>query len=416
MDIKEIVLVGEKINRHSIVSLAGIIEKEPAVRQVPINRISLSECLNRSYPAGSLLLFSFFSGQFPGVFSMIRQIRTQNPECVLAAGGPHPSGAPVQTLQAGFDYVFRGEGEISIPSWLKALHDDLPMNTVPGIHYWEEGRPVCTPKPEWSDPDHCYCISKTFRSSFPPEITRGCPFACKFCQVSALFGRHMRHRSPESVWSVIHKGQRFVRFVSPNAFSYGSHLKGSINYGAITELLEGIRRIDSHIQIFFGSFPSEVRPEDVTDESIRIIKQYTNNVALALGAQSGSDRLLNYMNRQHTSQDVFLAIERIHRAGMQSKVDFIFGLPGENEEDLEITFRFIQQIIPMNSEIRIHTFIPLPGTGFAHESPGFISPGTRRRLHSLIGKGVASGPWLHKERINQSISHFIGSHSGEIYH
>jgi len=226
----------------------------------------------------------------------------------------------------------------------------------------------------------------------------------------------MRHRSPESVWSVIHKGQRFVRFVSPNAFSYGSHLKGSINYGAITELLEGIRRIDSHIQIFFGSFPSEVRPEDVTDESIRIIKQYTNNVALALGAQSGSDRLLNYMNRQHTSQDVFLAIERIHRAGMQSKVDFIFGLPGENEEDLEITFRFIQQIIPMNSEIRIHTFIPLPGTGFAHESPGFISPGTRRRLHSLIGKGVASGPWLHKERINQSISHFIGSHSGEIYH
>lgn len=416
MDIKEIVLVGDKINRHSIVALAGIIEQEPAGRNVVMRRIGLMECETEKFSAGSLILFSFFSGQFPLVFSKIRSIRVSNPDSILVAGGPHPSGAPIQTLQAGFDYVFRGEGEISIPAWLDAISHDLPMSLVPGLYYYDHGHVIANPPAEWADMDHCYCITKTFRSSFPPEITRGCPFACKFCQVSALFGNTMRHRSPESVWSLIQKGQRFVRFVSPNAFSYGSDRKGFINYSAIARLLEGIRRIDPRIEVYYGSFPSEVRPEDVSDESIRIIKAYTNNVALALGAQSGSDRMLKWMNRHHTSQDVFQAIERIYRAGMQSKIDFIFGLPGETEDDLDITFQFIQQIIPMNSEIRIHTFIPLPGTGFANESPGLISMKTRRRLHSLIGQGVAAGPWLHKERINQTISHFIGSDSGEIYH
>ena len=72
-------------------------------------------------------------------------------------------------------------------------------------------------------------------------------------------------------------GLRDVRFISPNAFSYGSINGRKPNIRAIEELLEGIRGIiGPKGRIFFGTFPSEVRPEFVSEDILEVIKKYVN--------------------------------------------------------------------------------------------------------------------------------------------
>ncbi len=403
----QVIFVGDRINRHSLIAIIAISEEWLTAHHIKIIKTDFEGLSAIRLKKGSVVAFSFFTGQFPDVFTQVHTLRKANPEITIIAGGPHPSGAPQATLDAGFNYVIRGEAEISLPLFWQALNGEIDFKEVPGLSWYQNQTPIHNPSPPAVDLDRSYYRSKVLHSSFPMEITRGCPYGCNFCQVTQLFGCRMRHRSVENILSNIHKGQRFIRFISPNAFSFGSTRTGEINLDAIARLLEGIRKIDNSIQLYYGSFPAEVRPEDVNDDSVRLIREYTDNVALALGAQSGSNRLLQIMRRHHTAEDVLMAVQTIYRNNLKSKVDFIFGLPGENPDDLQETFKLIETIIPMNTEIRIHTFIPLPGTGFAKMPAGKIDAGTRKQLEQLIGKGVAAGPWLHKEQINQRIDRFV---------
>lgn len=398
-------LVGEKLNRNSLISVAGILENIPGI-DAKISVCGFREIRERTDLDGSAIGFSFFSGQIPDVFSTVGFLEKKN-DVLLFAGGSHPSGDPEMTLGAGFDYVIRGEGEISVPAFVKMLDGENTPDSVPGLSFVEDGKFVHNPLPAFIDLDDAKNFSKSAKSFFPIEITRGCAYGCKFCQVSSLFGRKPRHRSVESILSYIKKGQKYARFVSPNAFSYGCEKPGLVNYDLIVRLLESIREKDKNIEIYFGSFPSEVRPEYVNGETIRIIREYTDNKTVAIGSQSGSDRLLKHIRRGHTTEDVCNAVECVRSGGLKCKVDFIFGLPGETDEDLARTFDFMKKLVKLNAEIRIHTFIPLPGTGFADAAPGRISNETRRFLQNLVGRGVASGPWLEKEKINKKLARFF---------
>ena len=97
------------------------------------------------------------------------------------------------------------------------------------------------------------------------EITRGCVFSCRFCQTPFMFSARFRHRSVENVrWHVDRmreRGLRDVRFITPTALSYGSQTEEP-DLAAVEELLAGCREgIGPNGRVFFGSFPSEIRPE-----------------------------------------------------------------------------------------------------------------------------------------------------------
>lgn len=88
-------------------------------------------------------------------------------------------------------------------------------------------------------------------------------------------------------------------------------------------------------RFFFGTFPSEVRPEFVTEESVELVRKYCANDSLSLGAQSGSGRILKEIRRGHTVEDSISAVECCLEHEIVPAVDFIFGLPTETEEDQE---------------------------------------------------------------------------------
>lgn len=406
MNKQRILLIGDKKNLHSLVSLAGIIEHTETGSVMNLSVEDPKSIRQAQLSPNDIIFCTFFSSQVPEIYTAIGEVGKKFPNTCCVAGGPHATGAPEQTLNAGFDYVIKGEGEVSIPQFLKMLKGQAKAPDIPGLSYIRDGKAVHNKNAAFIDLDNAFNQSTGMKTVFPIEITRGCPYSCHFCQVSSLFGRKYRHRSIESILSYVQKGQKFIRFVSPNAFAFGTGKPGTVNHARIVELLEAIKQKDTNIEIFFGSFPCEVRPEYVDNEIVRIVKQYTNNKTIAIGAQSGSNRLLKTIHRMHTIEDVFLAVENINRHGLKSKVDFIFGLPGETEEDIQATFEVIARLVKMNTEIRIHTFIPLPGTGFSSEAPGVISEQTKGYLLNLIGKGQASGPWKSKAEINTNLTSF----------
>ena len=250
----------------------------------------------------------------------------------------------------------------------------------------------------------------------PIEIMRGCPWGCKYCQVSYMFGFSPRFRSPENICYWIKQVIRLkhslnkhadIRFVAPDSFSYGRDPRNKKEYFDIFELFEKLIKIKkeySRTRIFFGTFPSEVRPDSVSKEIVKEIKKFVDNKSLIMGVQTASNKLLKHINRGHTLEDAINAIEIINNEGFLVELDFIFGLPGETKEDREITLNVIENIIKKYKvRIHLHTFMPLPGTPFDSEPPGKLDHEIKKRIYKLIGKGLVYGQWEKQEIVAKKI-------------
>jgi B12-binding domain/radical SAM domain protein len=296
--------------------------------------------------------------------------------CITVVGGPHAS-ACYREVATIADYVVVGEGEKVLPDLLTCIEEE--EEAVPGGVATKSG---------FHPSSHCVRLD-----AFPPfstikgyiEITRGCPHRCGYCQTPRMFGHMMRHRSIDVITTWAHR-YRDIRLVSPNAFAYGSD--GRVpRWEKVEQLLRAL-----HGNIFFGTFPSEVRPEFITDKSIDLVTTYCTNSRLAFGAQSGSDRVLIELHRGHTVQDVVYAVDRCRESGLVPVVDFILGLPMEEEEDQEQTLQLIREIV-RNGHVRVHRFLPLPGTPLARLPPRDLIPEAEKLLGRLALRGTVSGSW-----------------------
>jgi B12-binding domain/radical SAM domain protein len=199
----------------------------------------------------------------------------------------------------------------------------------------------------------------------------------------------MRHRSI----SVVEKYARYyedLRFISPNAFAYGSDGL-TPRPDKVKCLLESLARLGK--KIYFGTFPCEVRPEFISKEMLEIVTKHCTNTILSIGAQSGSPRLLREIKRGHSVQDIINGAELCLEYDFIPKVDFIFGLPREKHEDQMQSLKLIEWICSKGGLIHAHHFIPLPGTTYEHENPSPISREVKKVLGKLALKGKASGVW-----------------------
>lgn len=155
-----------------------------------------------------------------------------------------------------------------------------------------------------------------------------------------------------------------------------------------TELLKTLRG-----QVYFGTFPSEVRPEFVTDELLEILEERCANTSIHIGAQSGSDAVLSEVHRGHTRHDVEIALEICRAHNVTPVVDFIFGLPTEMEADQLQSLELVDSIVATGGGARAHYFTPLPGTPYEHEKPAPVSNEVRKRLGTLARDGKVRGRW-----------------------
>ena len=326
------------------------------------------------------MIYSFASPQADEVY---REIERSTLRSINIGGGPHPSAKPSEALQY-LDFVVLGEGEVTLPELIYALHNGNDVSTVCGIAYKRGDRVFRTRARRPVDLNRFPPFTRGLRS--PIEISRGCPYACKYCQTPRLFGNTMRHRSVE----FIARYSRFlpdVRFISPNAFAYGSDGRHP-EVSEITRLLKAING-----NIYLGTFPSEVRPEFITRELLELITIYCVNTSVHLGAQSGSDTVLEAIGRGHSRHDVEIALDTCSDCDITPVIDFIFGLPPETPADQLESLDLIELITAKKGQIRAHYFTPLPGTPYQDKKPTPILPVVNKTLGKLARDGYLSGRW-----------------------
>jgi len=360
-------------NRTSIAALLAVLERE-----LPGGLITthLATSLDEVHPG--LLAYSFMTPQRLEVQQELALLEARG-DVRTVAGGPHPDADPQDTLGLGFDWVIPGEAGPDLARLVAAVaaHDMPPRGVLPRQaplpldHY-----------PPWP-------ASGQWFSAL--EISRGCPHRCTYCQVPALHGNTMRHRSLTSLQSAfrhaVETGHSFTRFVSPNSFAFGAPNGQGCDWRALERLLLGAR--DCGLQrLYLGSFPSEVRPESVTDEVLQVVRDLCANRGIVVGLQSGSDRVLRNINRGHTVAQGMRAITRIARAGFTPRVDFIFGLPDETADDRSQTRALMRELsLEYGARINAHLFTPLPGTRLAGSRPAALNAATLRLLEQLEGRG-----------------------------
>jgi len=359
---------------------------------------------------------SFYTTQLFETQDLVRIIKRRYKEKVLiVAGGPHPTGDPFGTLKMGVDIVVVGEGEEIIIELMQRIVNNEKIDDIKGIAYINENnRYTYTGKRNLVNLDKYppFPIKNTRFGAI--EITRGCPYVCYFCQTPYILGTKPRHRSIEIICRFVQELKNFyedltdIRFITPNAFSYGSQDGKNLNLEKLEDLLFNIRKIlGSKGRIFLGTFPSEVRPEHVIEETLNLILKYANNDNITIGAQSGSQKLLDSCHRDHTIQDIYNAVDLTLKSNLKINVDFIFGLPEENEEDIKLTIQMMKDLATKGARIHAHSFIPLPQTPYANATVKKIRDLYKKEIKLLTSKGFAFGDWQKQERLAMKIANYM---------
>ena len=297
-------------------------------------------------------------------------------ECITIIGGPHATACPREVAQYA-DFVITGEGEYTLPRLLEDLESG-GVGNIPGVTTRDFHNPV---------------NSSVRLDAYPAfddlkgyvEIARGCPFSCGYCQTPQIFGHCMRHRSIDRIAEYANRYEH-ARFVTPNAFAYGSDGVHP-QWDKIEHLFRSLRH-----HIYFGTFPSEVRPEFVCEESLSLVNKYCTNTKLHFGAQSGSNAVLEKLRRGHTVEDVVRAVELCNDFALTPVVDFIVGLPFETDEDQRATLDQIAWVARYG-KVHVHRFIPLPGTPLAGTTARPLLTETEKVCGKLALTGRLTGSW-----------------------
>ncbi|HNY11819.1 MAG TPA: TIGR04013 family B12-binding domain/radical SAM domain-containing protein [Candidatus Wallbacteria bacterium] len=369
--------------------LAGIFEKDEFARQA------------------SVFVYSFMTPLLPYVMRHVPAIRSaaaresREEDVVVIAGGPHVTGDPDSGEKLGFDLVFCGEGENVWPEFLETAYQaGCSKNFRSEVLSRYGSRAIRDERPV--DMNGYLPFGEIYGFVPPLEIMRGCYYNCRFCQTSTC---KVRYRSMESVemFFAEYRRRSYKRlcFICPSAFHYMSPNVRELRLDIIEEMLDlaGSKYDIKYIE--YAIFPSEARPETITERSADIVKKYCSNNRISVGAQSGDEDRIRKIGRGHLLDSVFNACEILDSRGFVPVVDFIFGFPGEDEAEQLKTLATIKKLhTNFRARIQTHYFLPLPGTPLYNERSAPISPMAQKLLEKYSAGGICTD-W-YKEGIRQS--------------
>lgn len=273
-------------------------------------------------------------------------------------------------LQEGADFVILGEGEQTLLELINAMQDGKPTRQIPGIAcliddtiHRSAARPVIKdldtlPIPAWSllDPDPYRSIWLQHHGYFSINIatTRGCPFKCNWC-AKPIYGNRYHSRSPRQVveeiqWLVDHFGIEHI-WMCDDIFGLKPGWVQSFNTLLEDFSLQVPYKIQSRVDLLLK--------EDNLDALVS-----SGVETVWVGAESGSQKVLDAMDKGTTIKQIEEATRLLHERGVKVGFFLQFGYLGETQSDIKKTIHMLLKLMP--DDVGISVSYPLPGTKF-HE-------------------------------------------------
>jgi anaerobic magnesium-protoporphyrin IX monomethyl ester cyclase len=316
-------------------------------------------------------------------FNIVRRISFLLPsDRPIVVGGVHPTFLPEETLEkVRCDAVVQGEGELAILEVIEDLNRGslkkryrgglVPVEAIPkpsrrlvDLHRYKPGGELTT----------------------PIYTSRGCPYRCHFCskitetQFRILPLRHIL----EEIEETMDYGYRHIVFGDDNAALRPRRLKellqAIIPLGISFRLNQDARRIDS--------------------ESLALAKK-AGCTEISFGIESGSQKMLDLMNKQTTVEKNKKAILEARDHGLKVKAYFMVNFPGETEETVDETLRFAEETRP--DKWLLSSFAPLPGSDTFRNAEKYRVTwmSSNWEDYYLVGKGGSFQPCFETEELTQ---------------
>lgn len=272
-------------------------------------------------------------------------------------------------LDAGADFVIIGEAEhtlLELTNHIKAGGTDF--SGIRGLAYLKDYKPVKTvgrpvlkdldslPSPAWDLIDvEAYRASWMQHAgyfSLNMSTTRGCPFKCNWC-AKPIYGNRYNSHSPQRV--ALEMRLLKERYQVDHIW-FCDDIFG-LKPGWIPELSQHLAKDNTQIR-----FKIQSRADLLTDEATVKALAAAGCENVWIGAESGSQKILDAMDKGTTIEQIHTATGLMKAAGIKPSFFIQFGYPGEDRDDIEQTILMINELLPF--EIGISVSYPLPGTSF----------------------------------------------------
>lgn len=312
-------------------------------------------------------------------------VKENFPKLPVIWGGVHPTLLPVQTLEEkNIDVVVRGEGEATLLELVNCLKDNKPIDNILGISFKKNGQIInnfdrqfldinTLPDPAWHLVDLKKYTSTDYVSNntIPLQTTRGCPHRCTYCYNIEFNKKSWRAMSPEKVFHQVDdliKKYNIdgVAFCDDNFFVDFDRVK-KICHLFIDNKLNIKWEADCRIDYLFR----------MDEEFFKLLKA-AGLQALFLGAESGSPRILDFVKKDITVEQIIASAELTKKYDLAGWYAFILGLPSEKPEDVAATIKIMKKVKEINPKAytSIKIFSPFVGSPLFNISMeyGFAPP------------------------------------------
>jgi anaerobic magnesium-protoporphyrin IX monomethyl ester cyclase len=314
-------------------------------------------------------------------FKMIAMARLHG--CTVIAAGADASDHAEAYLQQGANFILVGEGEATLAELVVRLSgkSERPLAEILGLVYLEADLPSeasepahasrgvvrtgrrpdlkdldSLPFPAWDLVDveryRRIWLEKHGYFSMNLVTTRGCPFHCNWC-AKPIWGQRYNMRSPENV---VQEMAWLKQTYAPDHLWINDDIFG-LRPGWVQRFAELV--VANEARIPFKSLNRVdllLRPGE-----IEALKQAGCQIVW-MGAESGSQKILDAMDKGTRVEQIYAASQRLHAAGIRVGFFLQFGYPGETLADIQATLQMLHDCAP--DDIGISISYPLPGTPF----------------------------------------------------
>jgi anaerobic magnesium-protoporphyrin IX monomethyl ester cyclase len=303
-------------------------------------------------------------------FKMVAMARHRG--CTVVVAGSDATDHAQAYLEAGADYVLIGEGEETLGELLDAVRDGksdkASLEQILGLAFERDGQLTLTlrrpdlkdldalPFPAWDLVDiaryRAIWLEHHGYYSMNVATSRGCPYHCNWC-AKPIWGQRYHVRSADNVAAEL---AWLKRTFKPDHVWFVDDIFGLIP-GWVERFADLVEHQDARLP-----FKSLQRVDLILKSNTIDALRRAGAQRIWMGAESGSQKILDAMEKGTQVGNIYEAARRLHAAGIQVGFFLQFGYPGETRQDIDKTLQMVRDCRP--DDIGMSVSYPLPGTRF----------------------------------------------------